>query len=332
MNVTVTLPDGSQREVPKGTTTKQLAEMIGAGLARAALAASVNGKLVDLSHPLSEDCQVAIHTFRDDKGRYVFRHSAAHLTAQAIEHLHPGTKFAIGPPTEDGIGFYYDIDLPAGKRLAEEDLDAIEAEIAKLAKADFPFDRTVMERDEALAHFQAKGDPYKVELIQDLPSGEILTFYQQGDFTDLCRGPHVPSTGCLKAIKLTSLAGAYWRGDEKRPMLQRVYGVAFSDKKDLKEHLDRIEEAKKRDHRKLGKELDLFSFQDEGPGFPFFHKGGSIMFNELVGYLRGELDALKYEEIMTPMILNESLWRASGHWDNYRRTCTSRKSTKAITR
>jgi threonyl-tRNA synthetase len=318
IQVKVTLPDGSHREVPQGTTLRQLAEMIGAGLARAALAGSIDGKLVDLSTPIEQDCSVEIHTFRDQKGRYVFRHSAAHVTAQAIEHLHPGTRFAIGPPTEDGIGYYYDIELPEGKRLGEEDLAKIEEEMDRLVKADLSFSREVMERAPALEYFKAKGDPYKVQLIEDLPEDQTLTFYKQGDFTDLCRGPHVPSTGVLKAMKLTSLAGAYWRGSEKGPMLQRVYGVAFNDKKALQEHVRVIEEAKKRDHRKLGKELDLFSFHEEGPGFPFYHHNGTVLLNELVTYLRGELFGLGYREVVTPMILNESLWRASGHWDNYK--------------
>jgi len=317
-SVAITLPDGSRRDVPNGTTLRELAAMIGAGLARAALVGTVNGQPTDMSAPLTADATVVFHTTKDDKGRYTFRHSMAHVTAQAIEHLYPGTKFAIGPPTDDGVGYYYDIELPAGKKLKEEDLPAIEAEMTKIVKADHPFSRKVMTREDALAEFQKKGDPYKVELIQDLPAGSTITFYSQGDFTDLCRGPHVPSTGVLKAFKLTSLAGAYWRGDEKRQMLQRVYGVAFPDKKELDEYIERQEEAKRRDHRKIGKELDLFSFQDEGPGFPFFHPRGTIVYNAMTSYMREELDALNYEEIMTPMILNGCLWHKSGHWDNYK--------------
>jgi threonyl-tRNA synthetase len=314
----VTLPDGSRREIPRGSTIRELAEGIGPGLARAALTATLNGRRVDLFATIDEDSDVTIHTYRDEVGRYDFRHSAAHLTAQAIQHLWPETKFAIGPPTGDGVGFYYDIELPGGAKITDADVEKIEEEIARLAKEDYAFSRRVVPRDEALAHFREKGDPYKVELIEDLPAGETVTFYTQGDFTDLCRGPHVPTTGVLKAVKITSLAGAYWRGDEKRPMLQRVYGVAFADKKELKQHLAMIEEAKKRDHRKIGKELDLFSFQDEGPGFPFFHPRGTIIYNLLIEFMREELRALKYEEIMTPMILNEGLWHKSGHWDNYK--------------
>lgn len=312
--IKITLPDGSVREVPRGTTALDLAGQIGNRLKKDALVAEVNGRLHDLNDPLTEDASVAIITWNDPKGQEVYRHTTAHVLAQAVKRLFPQAKISIGPPIENG--FYYDIDFP--RAITPDDLPVIEAEMEKCIRENHTVTHRVVGRDEAIEFFSAQNEPFKVELIQDMPPDAVITFYEQGDFTDLCRGPHVPSTGYIKSFKLLSLAGSYWRGDEKRPMLTRVYGTAFPDKKDLKEYLHMLEEAKKRDHRRIGRELDLFSFQDEGPGFPFFHGKGMVVYNKLMEYCREELARLNYEEIKTPTILNESLWHRSGHWDNYK--------------
>ncbi|NUP90332.1 MAG: threonine--tRNA ligase [Candidatus Sumerlaeia bacterium] len=310
----VKLPDGSVMELPGKATVKDLAEEIGPGLAKSALAGVVNGKAVDLAHPLSDGDEVRILTWKDPEGQEVYRHSTAHLMAQAVKRLWPQAQLTIGPPIEDG--FYYDIDL--AQPITPEDLPRIEAEMEKIAREDLGISREVWDRAKAAEHFRSVGESYKVELINDLPPDEQLTCYRQGEFLDLCRGPHVPSTGAIRAFKLTSVAGAYWRGDSTRQMLQRLYGTSFPDAKQLREHLRLLEEAKKRDHRKLGRELDLFSFQEEGPGFPFFHPKGLAVINEMLAYMRERYREFGYIEIKTPLILDESLWHRSGHWDNYR--------------
>lgn len=312
-SIEVTLPDGSTCEVAEGSSVLALAERIGPRLAKAAVAAKLNGEVVGLATPLHDGDTVAILTFDSQEGRAVFRHSASHVMAAAIKRVRPDVKLAIGPPIEDG--FYYDID--ASPLLAEADFDAIEKEMAAIVAADQPFERKEMPKAEALAHFEGEGENYKVELIEDLADGTI-TFYENGGFVDLCRGPHLPSTGRIKAFKLLSVAGAYWRGDETRPMLQRVYGTAFPTKKQLDEHVALLAEAEKRDHRRLGKQLDLFSFHGVGPGFPFFHPKGVVVLNELMSFWREEHRKRGYGEVRTPIILDRILWEQSGHWDHFR--------------
>lgn len=309
----VRLPDGSVRELPQGSTALALAEAIGPRLAKEATGARVNGEARDLMCVLHEGETVEILTFDSQAGRDIFRHSAAHIMASAILRLRPQTKLAIGPAIENG--FYYDIDVEPA--FTEEDLPAIEAEMAKIIADDLPFVRTEITKKEALERFKALDDTYKVELIEGLDDG-VISLYQHGDFVDLCRGPHLPSTGRIKAFKLLSLAGAYWRGDEKRQMLQRVYGTAFPSKKLLDEHLALLAEAEKRDHRRLGKDLDLFSFHPQGPGFPFFHPKGMVVWNELIQFWRLEHRKRGYGELRTPIILDRTLWEQSGHWDHYK--------------
>ncbi|KYH32263.1 threonine--tRNA ligase [Neomoorella mulderi] len=310
----VTLPDGSVREYAAGTTALEVARDISPKLAREALAARVNGEVWDLNRPLPEQCRLELLTFADEGGRLAYRHTAAHVLAQAVKHLFPGTRLGIGPAITGG--FYYDFD--SEHKFTPEDLNAIEAEMQRIIKADLPLERQEISRDEALEIFRQLNEPYKIELINDLPEGVPISTYRQGDFLDLCAGPHLPSTGYLKAIKLTSLAGAYWRGSEANPMLQRIYGTAFPKAKDLEDYLHRLEEAKKRDHRRLGAQLGLFSLQEEGPGFPFFHPKGMIIRNELEQFWREEHRKAGYLEIRTPVILSRSLWEQSGHWDHYR--------------
>jgi threonyl-tRNA synthetase len=311
--ITVRLPDGAEKRLPEGASAKDLAEDIGPRLAKAALAAKVNGEVVDLWRPLQDGDEVSILTFETPEGEEVFRHSASHVMASAIQRYRPGTRLAIGPAIEDG--FYYDIE--AEPPLTDEDLPEIEKEMQRIVQEDQPYKRREVSKAEALKFFQEKSDPYKTELISELEDGAI-TFYEHGEFTDLCRGPHIPSTGKIKAFKLLNLAGAYWRGDERRPMLQRVYGTAFPKQKDLDEHLERLAEAERRDHRRLGQELDLFSFHPEGPGFPFFHPNGMVVLNELMTFWREEHRKRGYGEINTPIILARSLWEQSGHWDHYK--------------
>jgi threonyl-tRNA synthetase len=312
--ISVKLPDGSAMELTDGSTVLDLAQEIGPGLAKAALAGVVNGREVDLIAPLGDGDEVRLLTWRDPEGVEVYRHSSAHLMAQAVKRLWPQAQLAIGPPIEDG--FYYDIDLDTP--ISAEDLPRIEEEMKKIIGENIAVRRLDLSREEAIALFRERGEGYKIELIQDMPEDEALSAYEQGEFIDLCRGPHLASTGRVSAFKLIAVAGAYWRGDSSRKMLQRIYGTSFPDRKELKRHLQLLEEAKKRDHRKLGRELDLFSFHEEGPGFPFFHPKGQVIFNEMLEYMRERLREWNYVEIQTPLILNEALWHRSGHWDNYR--------------
>jgi threonyl-tRNA synthetase len=312
--IKVKLPDGSILEVAKGTTPLQIAEMLSKRLSKEAVAAKVDGVVVDLTRPLENDCELKILTFEDQEGREVFWHSSAHLMAHAIEELFPGAKFGVGPPIEDG--FYYDVDVD--RPLTPEDLQKIEEKMVELAQRDEPYVRRVVTKEEALEFFKKKGDPYKVEIIEQIEDGDTITFYSEGSFTDLCRGPHLPSTGKIKYVKLLNVAGAYWRGDPKNKMLQRVYGVAYPKKELLEEHLRRLEEAKKRDHRRLGKELELFVFHDIAPGAPFWLPKGMVIFRELEKFIREELDKRGYEEISTPILVKKDLWERSGHWEHYK--------------
>lgn len=313
-NVTVRLPDGSEREVAAGTTLMQLAQQIGPGLAKAALGGKINGNLVDLSTPVSEPAAVQIVTWKDEEGREMFRHSSTHLMAQALKRIMPESKLTVGPPLVDS--YYYDFDAP--EPLTPEILEKIEAEMARIVDEGLPIHRRELSRAEAIELFKSRGEEYKLDIIDRLPDEETISCYEQGEFIDLCRGPHIPNTGLIKAVKLLTVSGCYWRGDANNKVLQRVYGTSFPDKKQLAEHLRILEEAKKRDHRKIGRELDLFSFQDEGPGFPFFHANGMVIYNEIVQFLREELEKRNYVEIMTPMILNQELWHRSGHWEHYK--------------
>ena len=313
-NIIVTLKDGSTREYAAGVTLLEVAKSLSQKLGKVALLAVVDGKNKDLTDALQNDASVEFISADTSEGLHAIRHTAAHVMAQAIQHLFPGTKFAIGPAIANG--FYYDLD--SEHVFTPEDLAAIEKEMAKIVKANNPLVRSELSRADALAMFAKMEEPYKVELINDLPEDAIISIYQQGDFLDLCAGPHCPTTGRVKAFKLQSIAGAYWRGNEKNKMLQRIYGTAFNTKEELDAYLNMLEEAAKRDHRKLGKELDLFSIQDEGPGFPFFHPNGMIIRNELEDYWRKIHREYGYQEIKTPMILSRSLWEQSGHWDHYR--------------
>jgi threonyl-tRNA synthetase len=308
----VIFPDQSVREYPDGTTPLQVAESIGPRLAKEVIAAKANDELIDLNQPLQGEVRLALIKPEDPEGLEIIRHSASHVMAQAVLKLYPGAKLAIGPAIENG--FYYDFELP--QSITTEDLPKIEAEMAKIISADLPFERYELSKEESLKGFRAAGAKYKEELAEGLEDGSI-SYYKQGDFSDLCRGPHLPSTGRIKAFKLMSVAGAYWRGDSSREMLQRIYGTAFPAKKLLDDYLFKLEEAKKRDHRRLGKELDLFDILDEGPGFPFFMPKGMVLRNVLEDFWRQEHKKRGYQEIKTPIILNEELWRRSGHWDHY---------------
>ena len=312
--VKITLKDGSVKEYKKGTTVEEIVASIGSGLLKAALAAKLNGKVVDLRTPVNEDCSLEVLTFDDDDGKWALRHTGSHILAQAVKRLYPDAKLAIGPAID--TGFYYDID--SDEPFSEEDLAAIEKEMEKIVKEDLRLERFELPRSEALDMMGRMGESYKVELINDLPEDAVISFYKQGEFVDLCAGPHAPSTGKVKAFKLLSVAGAYWRGNEKNKMLQRIYGTAYTKKSELEEYLNMLEEAKRRDHRKLGKELDLFSLHEEGPGFPFFHPKGMIIRNELENFWRDIHRKHGYKEIKTPVILNEDLWHQSGHWDHYK--------------
>jgi len=308
----IQLPDATVIEVPDGTTVKEFAGRIGPGLAKAALAGVIDGRLVDLSTPLNGDCQLKIITSKDSDGLDIMRHSCAHIMAEAICSLFPAAKLVYGPTVTDG--FYYDIDLD--EPIRPEDFERIEKRMAEIVKADLPFQRIEVTRDQA--EKKVAGDVYKTDNVSRA-DGEVMSFYQQGDgFEDLCRGPHLPSTGKAGSFKIMSVAGAYWHGDANEKMLQRVYGTAWWNKKELEDYLTRIEEAKKRDHRLLGKQLDLFSFHEEGPGFAFLHPNGMIIWNAIIDYWRSVHTRYCYEEIRTPIILKEQLWHQSGHWDNYR--------------
>ena len=309
----ITLPDGSQRYFDNPVTIHQVAEDIGPGLAKAALAGKVDGQLRDVSHVIGEDCQLGIITARDDEGLDIIRHSCAHLMANAVQNLYPEAQVTIGPVIDNG--FYYDFAYE--RPFSSEDLALIEKEMERLVKADITVERLVLERDEAVKLFQEMGESYKVEIIQDIPGEEDLSFYQQGDFIDLCRGPHVPSTGAIKAFKLMSVAGAYWRGDSKNVMLQRIYGTAWPDKKQLKQYLHMLEEAERRDHRKIGKRLSLFHFQEEAPGMAFWHPKGWTVYQQIKQYMRQLLQNQGYLEINTPQLVDYTLWEQSGHADKF---------------
>ena len=309
----ITLRD-DVREYPAGTRVLDILNDLGGRLKKETLAALVNGVAVDLTYPLHEDAEVRFLTFNDEEGRDIYRHSSSHILAAAVKRLFPETRLGIGPAIKDG--FYYDFDRQ--ESFVPADLEKIEAEMKKIIKEDLPFERFELPREEAIALYTEMGEEYKVELINDLPEDAVISFYRFGDFVDLCAGPHLLSTGKVKTIKLLNLAGAYWRGDENKPMLQRIYGTSFTKKSHLDEYLQRLEEAKKRDHRKLGRELDLFSLQDEGPGFPFLHPKGMIIRNELEAYWRQEHQQAGYQEIRTPIILNRVLWENSGHWEHYK--------------
>jgi len=310
--IKVTLPDGSVREVPPGTTPRAVAEAIGPGLARAAVAAKVDGTVRDLDRPLEDDTRLAILTERDPEALDVLRHSAAHVLATAVRDVFPGAGIGFGPPIEDG--FYYDFEVP--RPFTPEDLAQIETKMGEVAKADYPFVREVVNRAEANRRFA--DDPLKLERISELGDDETITVYTDGPFTDLCRGPHVPGTGRLKHFKLLHAAGAYWRGDEKRQMLQRIYGTAWFKKEDLEAYLHRLEEARKRDHRRLGKELDLFMFHPFAPGAPFYTDRGTTVVRVINEYIREVNRKAGYQEIKTPLLFNKGLWEISGHWGKYR--------------
>ena len=312
--ITIRLKDGKEKEFESAVSLADAAKAISNSLGKNALVAKVNGELTDLRDSIVDGAEVEFFTKEDPEGLFTLRHTVSHVMAQAIQHLFPGVKFAIGPAIDDG--FYYDLD--SDHVFSQEDFAAIEKEMSKIAKENIPLVKKVLPRDEALQYFKDKGQDYKVMLIEDLPEEETISLYEQGDFTDLCAGPHLASTGRIKALKLQSLAGAYWRGDSKNKMLQRIYATAFFSKEDLDHYLFVRAEAEKRDHRKLGKQLDLFSFHEEGPGFPFFHPKGMILRNKLMDYERELFKEFGYVEIMTPVILSKKLWLQSGHWDHYK--------------
>ena len=310
----ITFPDGAQREFADGMTGVEIAAAISPRLAKATLSCAIDGVHSDAFRPITGDHALRFYTFADENGRWAYRHTASHVLAQAVKRLHPEIKLAIGPAIENG--FYYDFDAPAP--FTPDDLAAIEKEMEKITQENLPLERFELPREEAIAYMEKLGEPYKVELIRDLPEDAVISFYRQGEFVDLCAGPHIASTGRFKNAKLMSVAGAYWRGSEKNKMLQRIYGTAFEKKADLDAYLTMLEEAKKRDHRKLGKELGLFTILDEGPGFPFFLPKGMVLKNELISYWREVHKRYGYVEIATPMILNRRLWETSGHWFHYK--------------
>jgi threonyl-tRNA synthetase len=310
----ITLPDGSRKTFEHPVTVAEVAAAIGPGLAKAALAGRVGGKLVDTSHRIEKDAELAVITGRDPEGLEIIRHSTAHLMAQAVKELYPETQVTIGPVVEDG--FYYD--FAREERFRPEDLEAIERRMKDIAARDYPVSRSLMPRDDAVRFFLDQGERYKAEIIASIPAAEPISLYRQGEFIDLCRGPHVPSTGKLKAFKLMKLAGAYWRGDSRNEMLQRVYGTAWASQKDLDAYLHRIEEAEKRDHRKLARQLDLFHQQDEAPGMVFWHDRGWTVYREIEHYIRRVLREHGYVEVRTPQVIDRSLWERSGHWEKFR--------------
>lgn len=310
MTTTITLPDNSKKTFKKGITPLDIAKTISEGLARATLAAKVNDILVDATEPLTKNCTLKLITFKDPEGVEVFRHSSAHLLAHAVTELFPDAKLTIGPVVEDG--FYYDIDA---EPFSQEDMDKIEKRMHEIAEKKLDIRRCIISKKEALKLF--KDNPYKIELVKEIPENTV-TVYQQGEFVDLCKGPHVPHTSMLKAVKLTKTAGAYWRGDAKNKQLQRIYGISFADKKELKDYLHMIEEALKRDHRKLGRDLDLISFHEESPGAVFFHPKGTIICHELQKFIREEYWKRGFKEVVTPLMYDKSLWVTSGHWEHYK--------------
>jgi threonyl-tRNA synthetase len=309
----ITLPDGSKKNFEAPVTVAQVAASIGAGLAKAAIAGVVNGKLVDTFYVIEQDAELRIITDRDPEGLEIIRHSTAHLLAHAVKTLFPSAQVTIGPVIENG--FYYDFSF--SKPFSTEDLEKIETMMQTLVEKNFSVSRRAVSRDEAIQYFKSIGEEYKVKIIQDIPPDETLTIYQQGDFADLCRGPHVPSTGMLKAFKLTKVSGAYWRGDAKNEMLQRVYGTAWRDKKSLEEYLKNLEEAEKRDHRKIAKTMDLFHFQEEAPGMVFWHPNGWTIYRTIKDYISDKIAEQDYQEVFTPQIVDVDLWKKSGHWDNF---------------
>ena len=310
----ITFPDGSRREYADGTTPLAIAESISPRLAKATLSCTIDGAHSDAFRPIDGDHEIKFNTFQDEDGRWAYRHTASHVLAQAVKRLYPSVKLAIGPAIENGFYYDFDVDTP----FTPEDLEKLEKEMAKIQQENLPLERFELPREEAMRYMDEKGEPYKVELIRDLPEDAVISFYRQGEFVDLCAGPHVASTGKVKNCKLMSVAGAYWRGSEKNKMLQRIYGTAFEKKADLDAYLTMLEEAKKRDHRKLGKELGLFTIMDEGPGFPFFLPKGMVLKNTLIDYWREVHKRYGYVEISTPMILNRQLWETSGHWFHYK--------------
>jgi len=312
--IQIKLKDGSIREYQESITVWDIAKDISPGLARATLAGEWNEEVVDIRKKIDGDGTLNLLTFEEEQGKKAFWHTSSHIMAQAVKHLFPKARLAIGPAIDNG--FYYDFDVD--KPFSTEDLEAIEKEMEQIVKENLKLERFELPRQDAIQYMEEREEPYKVELIRDLPEDAVISFYRQGDFTDLCAGPHIASTGSVKAIKLLSVAGAYWRGSEKNKMLQRIYGISFPKKSQLREYMNRLEEARKRDHRKIGKELDLFSIQEEGPGFPFFHPKGMILRNQLEDFWRKEHVQRGYQEIRTPMILNRDLWIRSGHWDHYK--------------
>ncbi len=310
----ITLKDGSVKEYGEAKSVYEIAADISEGLARMATAGEVDGEVIDLRTAIDQDCELTIHTFQSPEGAHAFRHTTSHILAQAVKRLFPDTKLAIGPAIDDGFYYDFDIEVP----FTTEDLETIEKEMKKIVKEDLKIEQFTLPREEAIALMKEKEEPYKVELIEDLPEDAVISFYKQGEFTDLCAGPHLLSTKSVKAFKLTSLAGAYWRGSEKNKMLTRIYGTSFTKKADLDEYLAKIEEAKKRDHRKLGKELGLFTILEEGPGFPIFLPKGMILKNTLIDYWREVHTRAGYVEISTPIMLNRQLWETSGHWAHYK--------------
>lgn len=311
--IKITLKDGSNRQVQEGTSVLEIAKSINQSLGKEAVVGLVDGQVQGLGYKVDKNCNLDILKFEDQQGSDTFRHTSSHILAQAVKKLYPEAKLGIGPSIENG--FYYDFDLE--HRFSEEDFPAIEKEMRKIVEANLEIEKFEMPREEAIKFMEEKGEPYKVELINDLPEDAIISFYKQGEFTDLCAGPHLSSTSPVKAIKIMSVAGAYWRGSEKNKMLQRLYATSFPKQKQLDEYIEKLEEAKKRDHRKIGKEMDLFAIFDEGPGFPFFMPKGMVIRNELETFWRQEHRKRGYEEIKTPLILSEALWHTSGHWDHY---------------
>ena len=314
MSIIITLPDGSQRQFEQPVTVADVALSIGAGLARATLAGKVDGQLVDASYLIAQDAALSIVTGKDDEGVEIIRHSTAHLLAHAVKELFPDAQVTIGPVIENG--FFYDFSYQ--RPFTPEDLQAIEKRMAELCKQDMPVTRKVLPRDEAVSYFKGINEHYKAEIIESIPADQDVSLYTEGNFTDLCRGPHVPSTGKLKVFKLMKLAGAYWRGDSKNEMLQRIYGTAWAKKEELEAYLFQLEEAEKRDHRKLGKQLDLFHMQDSMPGMVFWHPNGWTVWQEVEQYMRAKFRAHDYQEVRTPTIMDKTLWEKSGHWENYR--------------
>lgn len=314
--VKIKLPDGSERKFAQGSTYDEVAQSIGAGLARAALAVRVGGELLDMTRTLESDVDLEIITAKSSDGLELLRHSTAHILAMAVQRLWPGTQVTIGPVIENG--FYYDFAFPEDVKVSEKDFDAIEKEMKKIVKENFSVQREVVSRSDAIARFQKLGETFKVQIVEDLPADQSISIYAMGDWFDLCRGPHIPQTGKTGAFKLTAIAGAYWRGDEKNAMLTRIYGTAWANKKDLDDYLERVEEAKKRDHRIVGKQLDLFSFHLEAPANAFFHPKGTVLYNQLMSYMRRSNTRFGFREVNTPLIMNVELWHQSGHYENYR--------------